>query len=236
LKQILQNMKNGLTTIVDAPSPTVSKVAVLITTQNSLISSGTERMLVDFGRASLIDKARQQPDKVKMVLDKVNTDGLMTTVDAVRSKLGQPLPLGYCNVGRVLEVGESVDTFSLGDRVVSNGPHADVVKVGSNLCARIPDGVDDESANSASFFAIDLPGNIHGQIGTGENAKTGIVWYTIKYSFWGMFVFSAVISIIKIFKTELQLDLMDSVTTIASIFMPIITLALGYAFGSNSGR
>ena len=151
-------MKTGLTSIVDAPSPTVSKAAVLISTQNSLISAGTERMLVDFGKASLVDKARQQPDKVKMVINKVHTDGLITTVDAVRSKLGQPLPLGYCNVGRVLEVGDSVDTFSVGDRVVSNGPHADVVKVGSNLCALIPDGVDDVSASFTVVASIGLQG------------------------------------------------------------------------------
>jgi len=158
LKQILQDMKSGLTTIVDAPSPTVSGGAVLIATQSSLISSGTERMLVDFGKASLIDKALQQPDKVKMVMNKVHTDGLMTTLDAVRSKLGQPLPLGYCNVGRVIKIGESVDSFSLGDRVVSNGPHADVVKVGSNLCARIPDGVDDDSASFTVVASIGLQG------------------------------------------------------------------------------
>lgn len=78
---------------------------LLIQTTRSLISAGTERMLVGFGKANWIEKARQQPDKVKMVLEKIQTDGLMTTIEAVQSKLAQPLPLGYCNVGVVAEVG-----------------------------------------------------------------------------------------------------------------------------------
>ena len=115
-------------------------------------------MLVNFGRASYLDKARQQPDKVKMVLEKVGTDGLMTTIEAVQSKLAQPLPLGYCNVGVVAEVGSGVEGFKPGDRVVSNGPHADVVKVPKNLCARIPDEVDDESAAFVVVASIGLQG------------------------------------------------------------------------------
>src|SRR5690554_5683869 len=103
-------------------------------------------MLVDFGRASFLNKARQQPEKVKMVLEKVRTDGLFTTIDAVRSKLGQPLPLGYCNVGIVESVGKDVTGFKKGDRVLSNGPHADVVRVPKNLCAKIPHNVSDEAA------------------------------------------------------------------------------------------
>jgi hypothetical protein len=84
---------------------------VLIRTRASLVSAGTERMLVDFGKANLIDKARQQPDKVRMVVDKVKTDGLVPTLEAVRSKLDQPLPMGYCNVGSVIEIGERVTGF-----------------------------------------------------------------------------------------------------------------------------
>ena len=95
MKQIFQNLANGETLLVDVPCPKVSYGSLLITSRNTLISAGTERMLVDFGKASYIDKARQQPDKVKMVLDKVKTDGLLPTIDAVRSKLDQPLPLGY---------------------------------------------------------------------------------------------------------------------------------------------
>ncbi len=104
MKQILQNLQNGTTAVVEAPSPQAGAGQLLIQTKRSLISAGTERMLVDFGKAGLIDKARQQPEKVKQVLDKVRTDGLLTTVDAVRAKLGQPIPLGYCNAGVVVEV------------------------------------------------------------------------------------------------------------------------------------
>lgn len=158
MKQILQDMANGGTTVTEAPVPQCSKGHLLISTTTSLISAGTERMLVGFGKASLIDKARQQPEKVKMVLEKVQTDGLLTTYDAVKSKLAQPLALGYCNVGIVHEVGANVDDFQVGDRVVSNGPHADMVKVPKNLCAKIPDNVSDEAASFAVVASIGLQG------------------------------------------------------------------------------
>jgi len=156
LKQILQNLSNGETSLVNVPCPKGSTGTLLIATHNTLVSAGTERMLVDFGKANILDKARQQPDKVKMVLDKVKTDGLLATIDAVRSKLDQPLPLGYCNAGVVLESG--VAEFSKGDRVVSNGNHAEVVRVPKNLCAKIPDQVDDESAAFTVLAAIGLQG------------------------------------------------------------------------------
>ena len=158
MKQVMQNMADGRTVLVEAPAPLPSAGSVLIRTVCTLISAGTERMLVGFGKASYLDKARQQPEKVKMVLEKVQTDGLMTTIEAVRSKLAQPLPLGYCNVGVVSGVGERVDTFKVGDRVVSNGPHADIVKVSRNLCARIPDSVDDDSAAFVVVGSIGLQG------------------------------------------------------------------------------
>ena len=151
-------MAKGLTSIVQAPMPQISSGAVSIFTKVSLISAGTERMLVGFGKASFIDKARQQPDKVKMVLEKIQTDGLMTTIEAVQSKLAQPLLLGYCNVGVVTEFGSRITNFKVGDRVVSNGPHADVVKVPANLCAHIPDEVDDESASFVVVASIGLQG------------------------------------------------------------------------------
>ena len=158
MKQILQDMGNGTTYIAEAPTPHASANALLIHSTVSLISAGTERMLVDFGRASYIQKARQQPERVRMVLDKVLNDGLMSTVEAVQSKLAQPLPLGYCNVGVVSEAGKNVEGFKPGDRVVSNGSHADVVRVGKNLCARIPDAVDDDSAAFVVVASIGLQG------------------------------------------------------------------------------
>ena len=158
MKQILQDMAKGGSTIVEAPSPQATKNHVVINTSTTLISAGTERMLVDFGKANLIDKARAQPDKVKMVLEKVQTDGIMTTIDAVKSKLAQPLPLGYCNVGVVESIGAGVDSLQKGDRVVSNGPHADVVRVGKNLTAKIPENVSDEEATFTVVASIGLQG------------------------------------------------------------------------------
>ncbi len=129
---------------------------VIIHSTKSLVSVGTERMLVDFGKAGWIEKARSQPDKVKMVLEKVKTDGLSATYDAVKSKLDQPLPLGYCNVGKVLD---GTDTgLEKGTRVVSNGHHAEVVRVPKNLVASIPDEVDDETAAFTVLGAIAMQG------------------------------------------------------------------------------
>jgi len=158
MKQILQNMSTGETRLVDVPVPKNSKVSLLIRATHSLISIGTERMLVEFGKASMLAKARQQPEKVKMVLEKVGTDGLMATVDAVKSKLDQPLALGYCHVGQIIEVGQDVSEFQKGDRVVSNGSHASVVSVSRNLTAPIPDSVSDEEAAFTVLASIGLQG------------------------------------------------------------------------------
>lgn len=168
MKQILQDMARGGTAIVEAPTPQVINNHVLIDTTTTLISAGTERMLVDFGKANLIDKARAQPDKVKMVLEKIQTDGVMVTVEAVKSKLAQPLPLGYCNVGIINEVGKGVHSFKVGDRVVSNGPHADLVRVGKNLVAKIPDNVSDEEATFTIVASIGLQGIRLAQPSIGE--------------------------------------------------------------------
>ncbi len=158
MKQVLQSLADGTTELVVAPAPKVKPGKVLIDTTVSLISTGTERMLVGFGKANMLQKARQQPEKVVQVIKKARTDGIMTTVDAVRSKLGQPIPLGYCNVGRVCEVGAGVLGYAIGDRVVSNGPHADVVLVPKNLTAKIPDTVDDDTASFTVVASIGLQG------------------------------------------------------------------------------
>jgi predicted dehydrogenase/threonine dehydrogenase-like Zn-dependent dehydrogenase len=158
MKQIVQYFSSGETAIVEAPAPMAVPGSVVIRTSRSLISAGTERMLVGFGKASMLQKARQQPEKVRQVLGKITTDGLMATVDAVRSKLDQPIPLGYCNVGQVIEVGSGVLDFAVGDRVVSNGPHADIVRVPRLLCAHIPDGVSDDAAAFTVVASIGLQG------------------------------------------------------------------------------
>jgi len=115
-------------------------------------------MLVEFGKANLLQKARQQPDRVKEVLAKIKTDGLKPTINAVFNKLGQPLPLGYCNVGKVIAVGEGVTEFKTGDRVASNGPHAEFVCIPKNLVAAIPDNVTDEEAAFTVIGSIGLQG------------------------------------------------------------------------------
>jgi predicted dehydrogenase/threonine dehydrogenase-like Zn-dependent dehydrogenase len=158
VKQILQYLKTGATEIVDVPAPACLPGHLLISTQRSLISAGTERMLVEFGQANLLAKARMQPDRVRQVLDKMRTDGLLPTLEAVFARLDQPLPLGYCNAGVVLEVGPGVTGFVVGDRVVSNGPHAEIVCVPQNLCARIPENVSDEDAAFTVLAAVGLQG------------------------------------------------------------------------------
>ncbi len=158
MKQIIQSFKTGATELEDVPAPKVRAGHVLIKTTRSLVSAGTERMLVEFGRASLLQKARQQPERVKQVLGKIKTDGLKPTMDAVFNKLEQPLPLGYCNVGRVIAIGEGVHDFKTGDRVASNGHHAEYVCVPKNLCVHIPDKVSDDEAAFTVIGSIGLQG------------------------------------------------------------------------------
>jgi predicted dehydrogenase/threonine dehydrogenase-like Zn-dependent dehydrogenase len=158
MKQIIQDLKKGDTILEDVPAPLVRKGHLLIRTTRSLVSLGTEKMLVEFGRGSLIAKARQQPDKVKQVLDKIKTDGLMPTLEAVFNKLDEPLPLGYCNAGVVIGIGEGITDFQIGDRVASNGGHAEVVCVPRNLCAKIPEQVSDEEAAFTVIGSIGLQG------------------------------------------------------------------------------
>ncbi|MAV65408.1 MAG: dehydrogenase [Candidatus Marinimicrobia bacterium] len=158
MKQLIQNLQNGETSLVEVPSPNVSSNNLLIHSTNSLISAGTEKMLVDFAKSGYLAKARQQPDKVKEVIDKIKNDGFSTTYEAVKSKLSQPITLGYCNVGKVVEIGHNVNDFSVGDRVVSNGSHSEVVSVSKNLCAQIPDNVTNEEASFTVLAAIGLQG------------------------------------------------------------------------------
>lgn len=100
MKQIVQRFDTGDIAIIEAPTPEATAGTLLIRTTASLISTGTDRMLVGFGKAFMLQKARQQPEKVKQVLEKMKSNGLLTTIDAVRSKLPQPVPLGYFNVGK----------------------------------------------------------------------------------------------------------------------------------------
>jgi predicted dehydrogenase/threonine dehydrogenase-like Zn-dependent dehydrogenase len=158
MKQIIQSFKTGDTILEEVPAPLIARGKVLIQTSRSLVSLGTERMLVEFGKSNLISKARQQPEKVKQVLDKIKTEGLMPTLEAVFNKLGEPLPLGYCNVGKVIAVGEGVSEFKIGDRVVSNGQHAEFVCIPKNLVAHVSDEVTDNEAAFTVIGSIGLQG------------------------------------------------------------------------------
>ncbi len=157
MKQILQNLGNGETLLAEVPCPRRGSGRVLCQTTRTLVSLGTEKMLIEFGKSGWLAKARSQPDKVKQVLQKIRTDGLKTTLEAVRSKLDTPIPLGYCHVGRVIESDEG-SRLQPGDRIISNGPHAEMVVVPENLTARIPDPVSDDEAAFAVVGAIGLQG------------------------------------------------------------------------------
>jgi predicted dehydrogenase/threonine dehydrogenase-like Zn-dependent dehydrogenase len=158
VKQIIQDLKNGDTILEEVPAPLVKPGQILIQTTRTLVSLGTERMLVEFGKSNLFQKAKQQPDKVKEVFNKIKTDGLKPTINAVFNKLGQPLPLGYCNVGKVIAVGRGVDDFAIGDRVASNGPHAEYICVPQNLAVKVPESISDEEATFTVIGAIGLQG------------------------------------------------------------------------------
>lgn len=158
MKQLIQSLNDGKVQLIDCPCPQMDVHSLLLHTQTTLISAGTERMLLEFGRASFMGKVRQQPDKVKQVLTKIATDGLITTLEAVKSKLDQPIPLGYCQVGVVQDVGAQVSGFRVGDRVISNGNHAEMVAVNKNLCAKIPDNVSDQEAVFTVLASIGLQG------------------------------------------------------------------------------
>lgn len=158
MQQVLQDLSSGLVETAQVPSPALRAGHVLVQTSVSLVSAGTERMLTRFAKANLLQKALQQPDRVRQVFDNVRTNGLLETIAAVRSKLDQPIPLGYSNVGTVTAVGPGVAHLKPGDRVVSNGPHAEFVCVPTNLCARVPDGVGDEAAAFTVIGAIALQG------------------------------------------------------------------------------
>lgn len=158
MKTLQQSLKNGETSLLKAPLPNLNPSNILIQVEKGIVSAGTERMLVEFGTSNYLQKARQQPEKVKQVIDKVKTDGLQPTINSVKSKLDQPITLGYSNAGTVIAVGKNVSNFRVGDRVISNGPHSEVVSVPSNLCAKIPSAVPSKDAAFTVISSIGLQG------------------------------------------------------------------------------
>jgi predicted dehydrogenase/threonine dehydrogenase-like Zn-dependent dehydrogenase len=156
MKQLSQNLRTGEILLQEVPAPMARPGCVLIQTHKSLISPGTEKMLIDFANADFIQKARSQPQKVRLACDKIRSDGLLPTIRKIYNKLQEPIPLGYCNVGHVLQVGEGVHDIRIGDRVISNGPHAEIVCVPRNLVAKVPVHVADEAAVFTIMASIAL--------------------------------------------------------------------------------
>ena len=157
MRQLIQHLGSGRTELLAVPAPGPRRGRLLVRARRSLVSLGTERMLVEFGRGGWLSKARQQPEKFRAVLAKIRSEGLLATVETVRSKLAQPIPLGYCHVGEVLDAGE-VPGFSAGDLVVSNSPHVEIISADPAFAARIPAGVSAEHAAFTPLAAVALQG------------------------------------------------------------------------------
>src|ERR1044072_2012072 len=162
MKQLLQTRKAGEGVVADVPAPVAQPGRVLVRAAASLVSAGTERAFVELGRKSLLGKAKERPDLVGKVLEKVKSEGLLSTLQSVREKLDESHALGYSAAGVVVEVGEGVNEFRAGDRVACAGTgyaaHAGLLSVPQNLCVRLPDSVDFESGAFATLGAIALQG------------------------------------------------------------------------------
>ena len=162
MQQVLQNIKSGDLTLETVPPPAMQAGGVRVRTAASLISAGTEKMLIDLAQKSLVGKAQARPDLVKQVLDKVKKEGLMNTYRNVMSKMERPMSLGYSAAGVVQEVGAEVNGFQVGDRIAIAGAgyanHAEINYVPKNLCALIPEGVSFEEASYSTVASIALQG------------------------------------------------------------------------------
>lgn len=162
MKQLLQNLKTGEGVVADVPAPVCQRGRVIVRAAASLVSAGTERAFVELGRKGLVGKAKERPDLVRKVVEKVRSEGLLNTLQSVREKLDESHALGYSAAGIVVEVGEGVTEFRAGERVACAGTgyaaHAELLSVPKNLCVRLPDAVDFESAAFATLGAIALQG------------------------------------------------------------------------------
>lgn len=162
MKQVVQDIRSGETSVIEVPVPTPGRGQALIRTGASLVSVGTERMLVEFAGMSLLDKARSRPDLVRQTLDKARREGLLTAWEAVRNRLDQPMALGYASAGTVIACADGLSDLRPGDRVACAGGgyavHAEYALVPRNLLARLPDEVDFEAGAFATLGAIALHG------------------------------------------------------------------------------
>ena len=173
MKQILQNQKTGEVKATDVPAPVARPGFVLVRTAASLISAGTERATVAAGQKSLLARAVDQPHLVSQVIQKAKSEGVFNTVTAVRSKLGSLVALGYSAAGTVIEVGNDVANFQVGDRVACAGvgyaSHAEILSVPKNLCVRLPDQVSFDSASFGTLGAIAMQGVRLAELTLGES-------------------------------------------------------------------
>ncbi len=162
MKQVVQNIRKGRTEIVEIPCPKPPPGAVLVRTAASVVSVGTERMVVEFASRSLLGKARSRPDLVRQVLQKARREGVVSAVNAAFKRLSQPMPLGYSSAGTIVEVGDGIVEFHPGDRVACAGGghavHAEFASVPVNLLAGVPESVTLEEAAFATMGAIALHG------------------------------------------------------------------------------
>jgi polar amino acid transport system substrate-binding protein len=162
MKQLLQNLRTGEATVAEVPVPAVQLGRVLVRTAASLISAGTERALTELGQKSLLGKARERPELIGKVWEKVKTEGARQALEGVRDKLDQSHAVGYSAAGIVLECGHDVTDFRPGDRVACAGTgyasHAEVISVPRNLCVRLPEQLSFAEAAFGTVGAIALQG------------------------------------------------------------------------------
>lgn len=159
MKQLIQSLKSGSIQLIDTPIPSVRPGHVLIQNCASIISKGTEETLLEFGRASWVKKIRLQPEKFDRIKAKIKTDGFTATLDSIRTKLDKPISPGYSSSGIVAAIGPGVTHLAVGDRVVSNGPHAEYVCVPEQLCLKIPSQlISFEEAAFTTIASIALQG------------------------------------------------------------------------------
>jgi predicted dehydrogenase len=173
MKQLLQNLKNGKTSIEEVPVPTPRAGQALVRVAASLVSAGTERMVVEFAEKSLVGKARSRPDLVRQVLDKMGREGILPTLQAAFNRLDSPMPLGYSSAGVITALGPGMDGFHVGQRVACAGGnyavHAEYNIIPRNLLTPLPDSVDFESASFTTLGAIALHGFRLAEPQLGEN-------------------------------------------------------------------
>src|ERR1700677_2481278 len=170
MKQVLQNVRDGKTRVAEVPEPLVRPGQVLVANRASLLSAGTEKMVLELTKKSLLGKAKERPDQVRRVLEKMRNEGIFNTLQQVNAKLDEPMTMGYCSSGIVLACGKGVESFKPGDRVASNGAHAGVVCVPKNLCAHVPDNVSFDQASFTVLGSIALQGIRLSKLELGETA------------------------------------------------------------------